>query len=276
MVRLIASDLDGTLLQDHDCIHPDNLVALRRAMDKGVAFAMASGRSAAACSQLALAHGLDKAFIIGVNGGHVWDAPFGDVVSVHHLPQDVARAAMDIFVANGLQACLYTEDAIVYSDRPALAWMEGKDDDQDGKREILRAGMRILAGPTAMDAALRTTPLKTFCVKQAGQEAAFARAREMCARLEGVELTSSWSNNFEVMPLGVNKGEALKALAGRLGIAREEVMAFGDSENDIPMLAWASYGYAMANAQPEVRDAVQYRTGACGEGGVAQAIARWL
>lgn len=273
---MIASDLDGTLLQDHDRIHPDNLAALLRVMDKGVVFAMASGRSAAACSQIALAHGLDRAVIIGVNGGQVWDGPFGGVVSVHRLPRETARAAMDIFSENGLQACLYTEDAIVYSDRPALAWMEEMDEERAGNAQLMRAGMRILSGTKAVDAALQTTPLKTFCVKQEGQEAAFARAREMCAKLQGVELTSSWSDNFEVMPLGVNKGEALKALASRLGIARDEVMAFGDNENDIPMLAWARYGYAMANAQPAVRSAVPYQTGACSDGGVAQAIARWL
>ena len=65
---------------------------------------------------------------------------------------------------------------------------------------------------------------------------------------------SSWFNNVEIMHKGVNKGEALKALINYLGIDKDEVIAFGDNYNDLPMLELAGIGVVMGNANDEVKE----------------------
>lgn len=274
MIRLIASDLDGTLLWNHNAIHPDNLAAIRDAMARGIRFAVASGRGPDSCGRLLTAHGFHEALIIGVNGCKVVERPFGPVLESHHFIEGAAEAVLDILARHGLEACLYAEDMIVYTSEESLTYHEGMSARQAEEWNRTNA-TRKLFGDKAVSEALRARPMKVFCTRNPGQEAAHERARAACAALPGVEMTSSWIDNFEVMPKGVNKGSALCSLAGRLGIRRQEVMAFGDCDNDLPMLSWAGVGVAMGNAVSSVKEGAAYRTGTNAEGGVAQGIRRW-
>ncbi len=276
MIRLIVSDMDGTLLSSHDDIHPENLAAIREAMELGVRFAVASGRNAASCGRLLLAHGLKDAAIIATNGCQIVDKPFGKTLANHYLNQEAAALAMGIFARYGLGGCLYTEDAIIYSSEQMRAEQEAFHfhDEEARKRSV--PGVDIRAGEAAVAEALLTTPMKVFCVYKPGQEAAFLSAKEACAKIEGTEMTSSWADNFEIMPMGINKGTALQALSGLLGIERDEIMAFGDNDNDLPMLTWVGYGIAMGNALPAVKRVITRQTGGCKEGGVAQGIRKYL
>ena len=82
--------------------------------------------------------------------------------------------------------------------------------------------------------------------------------------------------NIEVNAAGVNKGSGLVELGKRLGIEREEIMAFGDGDNDEPMLREAGFGVAMANAEEKVKATADYITGSNEEDGVAKAIERFV
>ena len=75
---------------------------------------------------------------------------------------------------------------------------------------------------------------------------------------------------------GVSKGAALAALAERLGFARSEVMAFGDASNDLTMLSWAGWSFAMANAMAGVKAVAKYQTASNHEAGVGQAVERYV
>lgn len=275
MIRLIVSDMDGTLLSGHDEIHPENLAAIREALGLGVRFAVASGRNAVSCGRLLMVYGLEDAAIIATNGCQIVDKPFGKTLALHHLSREAAASAMGVFARHGLGGCLYTEDAIVYSSGQMREEQEAfhLGDEEARKRHV--PSLRIRAGDKAVAEAILTTPMKVFCVYKPGQEAAFEAAKEACARIEGVELTSSWADNFEVMPKGINKGTALEMLSALLNIRRDEIMAFGDNDNDLPMLTWAGLGIAMGNALPSVKRAVPRLTGGCKEGGVAQGIRKY-
>lgn len=275
MIRLIASDLDGTLLTKEGDIHPENLAAIREAGKRGVHFAMVSGRSVASCTLLLEDAGLMDASIIALNGCQIVDKPCGKTLAIHYLPHDAARITMDTFARFGLEACLYTADTMVYTSEKQFQASYGTEKAEHVQR-MAEAGMRIAGGEAAVQAALLTTPMKAYCVYHPGQEEAFAEAKAICEGIPGVELTTSWWNNFEVMPKGVDKGVALKALTQHLGIRQEEVLAFGDNGNDLPMLQWAGYGCAVANARPEVLAAVTHHTGHCEEAGVARAIERFV
>ena len=94
--------------------------------------------------------------------------------------------------------------------------------------------------------------------------------------LGGLEVTGALDTNIEVNAGGVHKGAALCWLAERLGIAREEILAFGDGSNDLKMIIDAGTGVAMANAIPEVLEAADITAASNDEDGVARVIEEFL
>ncbi len=95
-------------------------------------------------------------------------------------------------------------------------------------------------------------------------------------QFDSLELVGSLKYNIEINAAGVNKGKGLLELGEILGISREEIMAFGDGDNDIAMLREVGFGVAMQNADEEVKAVADYVTGSNDEDGVAKAIARFV
>ena len=105
------------------------------------------------------------------------------------------------------------------------------------------------------------------------------RRQEVWQRLEalgGLQLTSSIPDNIEVNVLGADKGHALEALAGQLGISREKVMALGDNGNDVAMLRYAGISVAMEDGSQEAKDAAKFVTVAHTQDGLARALERFV
>ena len=95
---------------------------------------------------------------------------------------------------------------------------------------------------------------------------------ERAAACGALEMVTSFAENLEFTAAGVNKGTAVQALSARLGLGPEQVMAFGDAGNDLELLAWAGWSFAMANASAEAKKAARYETGSNAEGGVGMAV----
>lgn len=95
-------------------------------------------------------------------------------------------------------------------------------------------------------------------------------------QFDSLELVGSLKYNIEINAAGVNKGKGLLELGEILGISREEIMVFGDGDNDIAMLREVGFGVAMQNADEEVKAVADYVTGSNDEDGVAKAIARFV
>lgn len=254
--------MDGTLLIDHETIHPNNVKAIHRAMEQGARFVVASGRTVASCRRVLAAHALHDIAVIGANGGEISDHE-GFIVEQHFMDSELARKTLRIYSENGLHACLCSEKGVVYPTAEAMERIAG------------RTAEASKYGENAIQDAL-VHPYKTACIKLAGQESAFEAARNACERLPGIQITSSWHNNFEAMPTGVSKGAALRRLAARLDICADEVLAFGDGENDLSMLAYVGFGYVMGNAQADIIAKAKYVTGRNDQAGVAQGIARFF
>ena len=100
--------------------------------------------------------------------------------------------------------------------------------------------------------------------------------RRRLETLPGLEITSSWADNYELMPQGVSKGRAVKELAEKMGIGPDQVMTVGDFDNDLSMIEYAGYGTAMGNATPKVKAAAKYVTLTNDEDGVAAAIRKYV
>ncbi len=263
-IRLIAVDLDGTVLNDRKQLTPRTAAALTEAAARGVEIVPATGRPTTGLpAELLALPGVRYA--ITSNGARTADLASGRAIR-NYLPLDKALAAYDILQRYDCMADLF----------------------QDGKGYTTRANQAAVgrfAPENLRDYVLRTrTPLPDLRAFIASQERGIEkltiffldederrRAWAEVAAL-GVDVVSSLPLNMEINAAGVDKGAGLLALAEQLNLPASALMACGDGGNDTAMVAAAGLGVAMANAFPEVKAAARYVTASNNEDGVARAV----
>jgi Cof subfamily protein (haloacid dehalogenase superfamily) len=265
--KLIALDLDGTLLGKDRKVSAANRAALDRAAAAGMHVMINTGRvlpEAEACVA-----GLDSVSLIaGCNGAVVKDRRSGVIVYERPLLAAACASVARAIEAGKLFYSVYGKDRVFYARAtlerfPSMApFVEGM--------ACPRAVVDDLPGELESG---RVEPLKVFALSLAPGEIARTRAR--IAEIEALELSSSYSNNVEVTAAGVDKGSALRAVCELYGIPLELTVAMGDGENDLSMLASVGLSIAMANASAEVRGAANFVTASNAEDGVAAAIERY-
>lgn len=269
-IRLIATDMDGTLLGHDQNISPANTQALRAAQAAGIAIVICSGRMVEDISFYAKQADL-SCWVCGSNGCRLLDSPYGALMEEHCIAPESALACIDGFYGRTLYASAFAQGDILVAQLNGADWNWQK----AWARESAERGMRMREVDERgfRDAASRG--INKFILIERENTGALAQAKAALAGVDGIDITSSWSDNIEIMPAGINKGSALSALAARLGIPREAVMAIGDHENDREMLTWAGAGVAMGNAIPAIQSIARYVTSDNGQDGVAEAIRRW-
>lgn len=267
VIRLIATDMDGTLINSRRQISPANIDALNKAMQAGVCVALCSGRTARNSASVAHRFGLRGCALLAMNGAYcamdVNDEPF----EVRELAPRVRGAAIDMLKELGGTLVCFSPDTVVTINN-------GTYDDYAGygggeKDEYAVTQLR------GFDALERLKSLNKLVYIDDDAER-LRRATELVGELSGITVASSWENNIEIMPEGVSKGGAVCALAHRLGVDMSEVMTLGDYDNDLSMIERAGFGVAMGNANPRVKSAARYVTGTNDEDGVARAIERFV
>lgn len=255
-IRLIATDMDGTLLNDTDpFIPPENAAALRRAVERGIELVFASGRLHDDAGTFAVQAEL-PARIIGLNGAVTQDAPYAEPVEALRLNRESVRKIIPVMEASGVEYAVFGMNEVVAAN------------DMSYERARIVIGTHLSRGEgrcafrngrAGMDRTLAD------CVKVVALSSDEGLLRSIANRVMAacpdVEVTSSWCDNIEIMPRGITKGRALTALAVRLGIPMSDVMALGDSDNDISMLSAAGVSVAMGNASDRVKAAAKYVTG---------------
>ena len=273
-VRLIALDMDGTLLlSDHATVPKENIEAIRRADAAGIRVAISTGRMLEDASDFCLRLGL-PCMIIAANGARASDAPLpeGRVLVRHTLAEADARRAIDMLLESGLLLNGF-EDGRVNTVR-ALR--------EEWQYHLVRRGLiRAEYGEEALREAAGRGLMKLFAVGGgfAGEEAddrvprTLARLRR---ELPHLQITSSGPGNIEIMPPQAGKGATLAAMAKHLGLERWQIMAVGDAQNDLSMLEYAYHSVAMGNAAPEIKAVCRYETATNDECGVARIIDRVL
>jgi Cof subfamily protein (haloacid dehalogenase superfamily) len=265
--RLIAVDLDGTLLNEKKTVSPANAAALRRAAAAGVKIMISSGRifpEAELCVR-----GLDSVSLISAcNGADIFDLAARRGKGSRPLPPEALDGIVAILRDSPLFYSLYTHDTVIIEkgipERFACykAYIEGRFAHSVFVDDIRAPGPVVEGGV-----------YKIYAMSP--DKEATARVR---AAIEGrldVEVSSSYANNIEITARGVDKGSALAAIEREYGIPREEMIALGDSENDLPMLNYAGLPIAMGNAEPCVLKAAKAVTLRNDEDGVAAAIEKY-
>lgn len=265
--RLIATDLDGTLLRDDKTVSERTVAALAAAEQAGVEVFFVTGRPAR-WMDVVREHVHGHGLAICANGAAVVDLHDGGrLVDVHPLEREDAVAVVESIreATPGVSFAVERTSGIHYEPQyppfhldpgALIAPVE----------ELLAAGSAYARHPIlkllAHHSELAPDDFLELARKAAGHHASFTR--------------SSPTALLEISGLGVSKASTLARCCAERGIAPAEVVAFGDMPNDLEMLGWAGTSYAMANAHPSVLAATTHRTDENNEDGVAIAIERIL
>jgi hydroxymethylpyrimidine pyrophosphatase-like HAD family hydrolase len=255
-VRLVATDLDGTLVHSDGSVTARTRAALVAAEEAGVEVVFVTGRPLRWAEEV-FEHVGGHGLAIVSNGALVWDVARAAVHQVR--PIDPVAG---IEVAHRIRAAVPGSTfAVETLDGLAL-------EPEFLERHPVPAG--AVRGP--IEQIFASPGLKLLARhEELGWQEFWARAEEVAGDLAEITWSSS-STLLEISAHGVTKASTLALLCADRGIDAEQVLALGDMPNDLPMLAWAGTSYAMANAHPTVRDAADHVAASNDDDGVARVI----
>jgi HAD superfamily hydrolase (TIGR01484 family) len=239
--KLVALDMDGTVLNEDQVISEENRHAIQAAINAGVAVMFATGRGIQSAKPFIDEIQL-QAPIVTVNGGEVWQAP-GVLLKRHLMDIKWIRHMHEISVELDTWFWAYAVEGVYNRDN----W-PGEIDGIDW----LKFGF------------------------YSENEAKLAGIRQELDALGVFEITNSHPFNLEINPFGVSKASGMHDVCELLGIEMSEVIAMGDSLNDMAMIKAAGLGVAMGNAQEEVKEAADVITATNHENGVAHIIRKYI
>lgn len=269
MIRLIALDIDGTLLTSDRRIDAETLTALRRTHAAGCRIVLATGRAFRSLEDVA--EKLSCAdYAITSSGGGVFTAA-GEMLFAAQMAPELVRAVTETVERFGLTPEVYIRGQ-AYASGFQLDHMTDWGVPEKNRGYILNTRVRVEAYTAFVRENLDC--IEGMDVLMAPEEVRIP-LRAALGRIEGLSVTSSSPLYTDVNTAGVTKATGLAHLGAILKIAPAEMMAFGDAENDVPMLRYAGIGVAMANALPDVRAAADFVTASNDACGIAEALARF-
>ena len=264
MTRLLATDLDGTLLNSRKEITPYTLQVLLEAQKCGVRIVIASGRPMSSTLPVARQLQLEtyKGFLLCFNGGLIYDCHAQKTLYTNYLPASYIPMLYEESRKAGFAIMSYVDGSIA-TEQP--------------EDQYIQYAARINGRPLVHLRSFTETFTQDVpkCIITGEPDPLHVLELQMQARYYS-ELSIIRSEPFflEVMNKGVEKGKSLAVLLEMTGIGHEDLMAFGDGFNDGSMLRLAGKGVAMRNAQPEVRAMADDVTASNDEDGVAQYVER--
>ncbi|MDO1605075.1 Cof-type HAD-IIB family hydrolase [Lactobacillus sp. YT155] len=284
MIKLIASDMDGTLLNDQMEVSQENVQAIKKAQEAGIEFLIATGRGLVEAKPF-LDKGNIKTGFITLNGAEVYNTDL-EVVDTYNIDIELVKDISGIFDDQNIYYELVTNKGI-YSNNYQKRL--------NGVSEL----MKILNPDLSAEEALKTseeklkimttkyidsydqilnddsyTVLKMIAFDDKGREYLTDVIGKYSNADSPVVITSSSVNNIEINDRKAQKGIALLNYAKEQGYDKNEVMSIGDNLNDYSMIEMAGVGVAMANAIPEIKAIANEQTGTNLENGVASIIYR--
>lgn len=270
MIKLLAIDVDGTLLDSHGHVPPANLAALHEAAARGIRIAVVTGRSYTFA--LPAVAELPDPLTLVVHNGAIVRTRAGETLIRRLLPRAAAR---DVLAATER----WRDSTLLLFDRPRQLVYDRLDWAHPYRVRFREKNLALLEEVPALEDALDEDPIQVAF--NGGVEAMRSVMASLAAMGTSpplsISLTEYVRRDFSLVDVCASettKGATLARLAALLGVERAEVMAVGDNFNDREMLAWAGVGVVMGNATPEVREGFEV-TGTNDEAGLAQAIHRF-
>lgn len=272
--KLLCTDMDGTLLSKHHEISKENIEAVKKASAKGVKIAVCTGRLHSSAFYYASLLEV-KTPVISSNGAFIREKDEDKIIYKSILKKEHCSKILEVCRNHGLNVSFHTPNT-VFAETELFSAKNYKDFNkklpEEGKIkiEILPKGTLEEIFDKYEDDIVKAIVIEDEKLIE------LKKAKEELKSLGGLEVVSSFPNNFEIMSEGVSKGRAVEILAKAYGIKREEIICIGDNENDISMLQYAGLGIAMGNASEEAKKAADYVTDTNLNNGVAKAIEKFI
>nr|WP_203183506.1 HAD family hydrolase [Streptomyces pratensis] len=258
--RLVATDLDGTLLRSDGTLSARTSEALRRVAGTGAEVVLVTARPPRFVDALAGAYGLTGTAVCS-NGALVYDIGARTVITSHTLPVETARRVADALTGSlrGIGFAVETGHRVNCAPGYGLRLPE----DAGAEYDVPRVADLWSAGDPIVKLLAWSPDRDTDSMLAVAEEAAAAMAQVTHSGGRGL---------LEISAARITKARTLAALCAGRGVARRQVVAFGDMPNDLSVLTWAGTGYAMANAHPEVLAGATHRTASNDDDGVASVL----
>ncbi|WP_049804148.1 Cof-type HAD-IIB family hydrolase [Desulfosporosinus acidiphilus] len=263
-IRLVAMDLDDTLLRDDWTISPRVVKAIQKAQEQKVKVTIATGRMPISTRPYALQLGIDVP-VITYHGAMVQQVISGEILFRRVIPSALAKKIIGDVLERGMYAQIYLKNRVITSKLTELS-------------EQYARISKVSIEEADLQETISQEPEGVEKILLMAEEAGLDQLTPFLDQRYGdkVHLTKSKPYFLEMTESTVNKGVALAALAERFNIAQEEVMAIGDSFNDLEMIKYAGVGVAMGNARKEIQEQANIVTATNQEDGVAEAIERYV
>jgi Cof subfamily protein (haloacid dehalogenase superfamily) len=257
--KLVVIDIDGTLIGPDYTISQRNIEAIRKARSMGVIVTLATGRNFRAAVDYAMELELDVP-IITYNGALIRYPHMEEIILHKPLPEALAREIVKIAKENNLRISLYINDNII------------SDDLGPGYPGKLAHNISIVE---SLEDYFQREPTRIIVMGDGDNIKKFSQVFTQ-REAKPYMVTFLGGGNLEVLHPEVSKMSAIKNLAEKLDISKEEIIAIGDNDNDIEMIKFAGLGVAMGNSPQEIKDIADYVTLSNIEDGVAEVIEKFI
>ena len=261
---MIATDLDGTFLQGGDSPHPENIQAVKEFQNAGIKVCACTGRSFNRAKDIIEQAGFDQ-FCVVNNGASIVDWRTGQHRYRNRFEPESIGKIVDVMMSYHASFGLTGFETLYMLEGYVGAWYQALDEDM--RRQLnghIYRTKEELVEACAEDVERMNLNLPFL--------ETYADLREKLAGVADVEITASGPHSLEITHMDGDKSQTLMVLADIYNVKPENVMAFGDSFNDMYMLAWAGTGVAMGNADERLKAVADTVTDTNKNAGVAQAI----
>lgn len=264
MIRLIASDIDGTLINSSSECTDRTIKALKDAKAKNIKFAICSGRPVSGIKPLLIGWKLNDIvdYVVGMNGGEVWNVKEDKFVTCYPLEEHIIKKLIDEYEPMGYIPTYYddtglycqkiTQDVINVATRTATPYFQG---DVRALTKGPQPKLMFILPPEKME-----DIEKYYEAHKSLDYVAFKTAKDLF----------EFSNPLLAKDIGV------KIICAQMGIDMQDVLAFGDTTNDIEMLKEAGIGVCMANGSKDAKEAADYIGDSCDEDGIANFLYKYV
>lgn len=284
MIRLIASDMDGTLIDRNHSISKENLIAIKEAQSRGIKFAIVTGRAYDDVRPIIEEYDLNCE-CVALNGGAYYDKD-GNILEAIYIDKSKVRDILTIMLNGDFSVEIYTDRGYYTTNTKDEMWngmlkrsktfyphLTEEERIEVAKKNPHFVEMNYI---TNIDEFLNSDINISKFVTFGETEEEVKKLRKEVEKLEGLAISASFSTNIEVNDIKATKGAILAKVAEEFGMNRDEVMVLGDGLNDYSMFKEFTNSVAMDNAMTEIKEIAKYITDSNDNSGVAKAINKAL
>lgn len=269
--KLVAIDMDGTLLNSHDNVSEKTRLVLNKAIDRGISIVLSTGRIYKSASYFGHFIGL-KSPIIACNGAVISSYNGEELIYESPINNNVLKDVVKLAERNNMYYHFYDSDTFYFNKSQS----DFKKYYNFYENKFVKQGIKLKSFTEPWDIVDSSTSSFHKLVFIEDDSEKLMYLRQKLEEIEGISVSKSWHNNLEVMNEGVSKGNALKILAEILKINTSQIVAIGDNENDISMFKVAGLAVAMENGDKAIKEYAHVITDTNDNDGVARAIEKYV